>query len=208
MSNFTAKQIADLTSEITGELTTRSANKAAAEKKFMKAASEASIDGLKVLEAETFEQAVAIIASYKAPPVPLVTEEDLDGMGLFGLGDETVSICPHCGIDHVGNGYQVHGDDFKCDERTFCCLGCNGEWGPKIRRRANNGRNSPSRGYKIYLVGGKNAENPFRPGTKSHAAFKFVQDNPGTLFEDLKAMGVRMRTVTKMIRLGMARRQQ
>lgn len=77
---------------------------------------------------------------------------------------------------------------------------------PKAKR-TSNGRNSPYRGKKIFINGGKDAANVYRPGSKSHAAFEFVQKNPGTKFEDLRELGVRIRTVTEMLRHGMARAQ-
>lgn len=72
--------------------------------------------------------------------------------------------------------------------------------------RQSNGRNSPSKGCRISIVGGKDAANPYRPGSKSHAAFEFLQKHPGTLFEDLQGFGIRIRTVTEMLRHGQARR--
>lgn len=80
-----------------------------------------------------------------------------------------------------------------------------GERGPKIKRRASSGRNSPYRGSKIFVSGGNDATNPFRPKSKSHAAFDFVQTNPGTKFEDLQSFGVRIRTITECLRKGTMR---
>lgn len=72
-------------------------------------------------------------------------------------------------------------------------------------RRQASGRNSPYRGCKIYVSGGQDAVNPFRPKSKSHAAFDFVKSNPGTRFEDLQSFGVRIRTVTECLRKGFMR---
>jgi hypothetical protein len=59
---------------------------------------------------------------------------------------------------------------------------------------------------KIYVCGGAQAANPYRAGSKSHSAFEFVQKNGGTAFEDLKAFGVRIRTVTECLKNGTMRR--
>lgn len=44
--------------------------------------------------------------------------------------------CPHCGCD-LQNGAYEHdpSENYKCEERRFCCMGCGGEWGPLLRRR-------------------------------------------------------------------------
>lgn len=62
------------------------------------------------------------------------TAANLEELGLYGLGDsEETAVCPHCGTNHIGNGYQ----DFVgvrevggTMELTYTCLGCGGEWGP------------------------------------------------------------------------------
>jgi hypothetical protein len=132
----------------------------------------------------------------------------LGSLGEWGVGvSEKSAECPHCGINHLDNGFQVHiPGDFECVEREFCCLGCNGEWGKLIARRKSASRNSPSRGMKIYVCGGAQAANPYRAGSKSHSAFEFVQKNGGTAFEDLKAFNVRIRTVTECLKNGTMRR--
>lgn len=122
---------------------------------------------------------------------------DLEQLGEFGLGDSEESAeCPHCGINHRDNGWQVHGDGHKCDEMMFECLACGGEWGPKIQRRASSDRQPALKGQRLAVVGGKDAANPFREGSKSHAAFAYLQANPGSTYEELKAAGVRMRAIT------------
>ena len=122
---------------------------------------------------------------------------DLEQLGEFGLGDSEESAeCPHCGINHNGNGWQVHGEDHKCDQMMFECLACGGEWGPKIKRRAATDRQPSLKGEWLAVVGGKDAANPFREGSKSHAAFAFLQANRGATYEELKAAGVRMRAIT------------
>lgn len=75
---------------------------------------------------------------------------------------------------------------------------------PNSKKKANNGAGRRGRyaGMKISIIGGKDAANPFRKGSLSYAAFEFVQANPNTKFEDLSAAGVRMRTVTEMLRDG------
>lgn len=133
---------------------------------------------------------------------------DLGELGSFGLGENSRSAkCPHCGINHLDSGYSRHEpeDGAVHTEREWACLGCGGEWGAKIKRRASSGRNSPHRGSKIFVSGGKDATNPFRPKSKSHAAFEFVQSNPGTKFEDLQGFGVRIRTITECLRKGTMR---
>jgi hypothetical protein len=135
-------------------------------------------------------------------------EADLDSLGMNGVGvSEKSAECPFCGINHLDNGYSRHEpeDGAVHTEREWACLGCGGEWGAKIKRRASSGRNSPHRGSKIFVSGGKDATNPFRPKSKSHAAFEFVQSNPGTKFEDLQGFGVRIRTITECLRKGTMR---
>lgn len=122
---------------------------------------------------------------------------DLEQLGEFGLGDSEESAeCPHCGINHRDNGYERHGDDYKCNEFVHACLACGGEWGPKIQRRASSDRQPALKGQRLAVVGGKDAANPFREGSKSHAAFAYLQANPGSTYEELKAAGVRMRAIT------------
>lgn len=44
--------------------------------------------------------------------------------------------CPHCGIN-LGNGVFEHdpSENYKCDTNMFCCMACNGEFGPLLRKR-------------------------------------------------------------------------
>lgn len=70
----------------------------------------------------------------------LYTEEtavDLDTLGLYGTGsNEENAVCPHCGINHIDNGYQTAdgiADAGGTCEREYVCLACGGEWGPKVQ---------------------------------------------------------------------------
>lgn len=65
-------------------------------------------------------------------------------MTKFFTGDLTTldangnnGLCPHCNINHIDNGTYEHNpsDGYKCEEMTYCCMGCNGEWGPLLRKR-------------------------------------------------------------------------
>lgn len=51
--------------------------------------------------------------------------DDIAAYGEFGAGTEAAPACPHCGIDHKSNGYNVG------EEREHVCLACGGEWGPE-----------------------------------------------------------------------------
>lgn len=50
--------------------------------------------------------------------------DDITAYGEFGAGTAEAPACPHCGIDHKANGYNVG------DEHEHVCLACGGEWGP------------------------------------------------------------------------------
>lgn len=65
-----------------------------------------------------------------------------------------------------------------------------------IKQRASADRQPTLKGQRLAVVGGKDAANPFREGSKSHAAFAYLQANPGSTYEELKAAGVRMRAIT------------
>ena len=65
-----------------------------------------------------------------------------------------------------------------------------------IKRRASADRQPTLKGERLAVVGGKDAANPFREGSKSHAAFAYLQANHGSTYEELKAAGVRMRAIT------------
>lgn len=131
----------------------------------------------------------------KAKPDPLaeIGEDGLDGK------------CPHCGIDHKDNGYSRHGNDVTHEERIWMCLGCGGEWGTKIGRRTFRGRQSSLKGQTFKVVGGKDAANPYRSGSKSAAAFDWLQRNPGASYEDFKAAGQRVRTLQEEVKAGRIR---
>lgn len=137
---------------------------------------------------------------------PAEESVDLGQLGEFGLGDSEESAeCPHCGINHRYNGYQCHGDDYECDERVHACLACGNEWGKPIKRRASTDRQPTLKGQRLAVVGGKDAANPFREGSKSHATFAMVQANPGKTYEELRDMGARMRTITHSTKQGWIR---
>jgi hypothetical protein len=164
-------------------------------------------------EFASFRAAILPLASVDATfpgrePAEEEAVADLDELGINGVGvSEKSAECPFCGTNHLDNGYSRHEpeDGVVHTEREWACLACNGEWGAKIKRRASSGRNSPYRGSKIFVCGSKDAANPFRSGSKSHAAFEFVQSNPGTKFEDLQGFGVRIRTITECLRKGTMR---
>lgn len=69
---------------------------------------------------------------------PVWTRVDIASLGLYGLGgDEDTARCPHCGTNHMHNGYQtaesLSGDKVQHGLRAeYVCLGCNGEWGPAV----------------------------------------------------------------------------
>lgn len=146
------------------------------------------------------------IAEEGSPQTGVESDVDLEQLGEFGLGDNAMNAeCPHCGIDHYGNGWQMHSDEHKCDDMLFACLACGGEWGPKIKRRASADRQPTLKGQRLSVVGGKDAANPFREGSKSHATFAMVQANPGKTYEELRDMGARMRTITHSTKQGWIR---
>jgi len=139
---------------------------------------------------------------------PVESGVDLEQLGEFGLGDNAMNAeCPHCGIDHLSNGWQQHGDEHKCDEMMFACLACGGEWGPKIQRRASGERAPQMRlkGQCISLVGGREAINPYRESTKSFRAFEVMRENPKAAYEELVQLGAQGRTIRHEIRNGRAR---
>lgn len=76
---------------------------------------------------------------------------DLDNIQACGY-----SHCPHCGI-HLSNGVtdfdgmvDCHGSEkeaLKLMSREWCCLGCNGEWGPVVQAKGGKARGAPIRHY-------------------------------------------------------------
>ena len=66
-------------------------------------------------------------------------------------------------------------------------------------------RKSSKGDEQISVVGGKDAANPYREGTKSHAAFKLIQDNPGITRAEFKAQGGRGRTLSHGLMVGQFR---
>lgn len=69
---------------------------------------------------------------------PVWTRVDIASLGLYGCGgDEDGARCPHCGTNHMQNGYQtaesLSGDNVKHGLKAeYVCLGCGGEWGPQV----------------------------------------------------------------------------
>jgi len=72
-------------------------------------------------------------------------------------------------------------------------------------QRASGERQPTLKGQRLSVVGGKDAANPFREGSKSHATFAMVQANPGKTYEELRDMGARMRTITHSTKQGWIR---
>ena len=72
-------------------------------------------------------------------------------------------------------------------------------------KRASTDRQPTLKGQRLSVVGGKDAANPFREGSKSHATFAMVQANPGKTYEELRDMGARMRTITHSTKQGWIR---
>lgn len=70
----------------------------------------------------------------------------------------------------------------------------------EAKPKAAKSRASKLDGLTFKVNGGKQADNPYREGTKSFAAFKLVQDNPGISFEEFKAQGGRVRTLQEDLR--------
>lgn len=79
------------------------------------------------------------------------TSEDLDNIQATGY-----SHCPHCGI-HLGNGVtdfdgmvDSHGSEreaLKLMSHEWSCLGCNGEWGAAVGKKASKGHPASLRVY-------------------------------------------------------------
>lgn len=68
----------------------------------------------------------------------VVSTTPINKLGLYGHGtSEANAVCPHCGINHMDNGYSVDEPGHRTDERQYQCLGCGGEWGPKVKRRTS-----------------------------------------------------------------------
>jgi len=86
----------------------------------------------KRLDAERVEQAEAVLAGKHA---------DLSTLDINGIDDR----CPHCGV-HLSNGVCSYEDldaqGKKATTHEYTCLGCNGEWGPKVGKRTS----TPSKG--------------------------------------------------------------
>lgn len=105
--------------------------------------------------------------------------------------------CPECGAE----------SDCRVERnQAIYCLIC-GHRDHCLEKPKRHGRLSPYSGMHVYVVGGAEASNPYRVGTQSRKAFAFVQKNPGTFFDHLKEKGVRVRTITELIRSGHIRLQ-
>jgi len=158
-------------------------------------------------KAEEVVEPITEPAKAPDPVAESLSDDELDGLDEFGVGvSEKSAECPHCGINHLGNGWQVHGDDHRCSERVFTCLACNGEWGPKIQRRKVESRQPRTdKDVKIAVVGGKDAANPYREGSASHKAFALIQGQPGITRAEFEAAGGRVRTMTHGLKIGQLR---
>lgn len=83
------------------------------------------------------------------------TPEALAALGLYGRGGiEENAMCPHCGINHIRNGYQtaesLSDDGVKHTMKNeYICLACNGEWGPQVKARATKPDSHTGKGLKI-----------------------------------------------------------
>lgn len=91
------------------------------------------------------DQMRAALEAHHAPavqdaPVQDTPEIDLAALGKWGKMVDDTAACPHCGINHIENGYTTPDDYAANSERTlheegaqhaeFQCMACNGEWGP------------------------------------------------------------------------------
>ena len=76
---------------------------------------------------------------------------------------------------------------------------------PKPKARAKSEKQPSLKGRRISVIGGKDAANPYREGSKSHATFAMVQANPGKTYDELRDMGARMRTITHSTKTGTMR---
>lgn len=128
----------------------------------------------------------------------------------FGLGkNEATAECPHCGVNHFEKGHNVHhATDHPNKERRFRCNTCGGEWGKlnkEVKPRIAKDRASSLKGFRLRVVGGASAANPYRIGSLSHKAFDLVQQNPDLTFEDFKEMGGRVRTLQEDVKAGRIR---
>ena len=151
------------------------------------------------------------MAAEGSPHTGVEPSVDLEQLGEFGLGDNDENAeCPHCGINHIDNGFTTQErqreEGFPLNEKMFyACLACSGEWGPKIRRRASSDRQPTLKNCRFHVNGGKSAPNPFRAGSKSHAAFALVQGQPNISYQEFKAAGGRLRTLTHAVKIGYIR---
>jgi hypothetical protein len=130
------------------------------------------------------------------------TPEELELLGQFGLGaDHDTALCPHCGINHCDNGHSMHGDGAEHETSKWACLGCNGEWGELIAKRATSTRAVHADDAKITKV----EANPKREGTKAHARFALYKKGM-TVREALEAgvtrQDLRWDTERKLVVIG------
>ena len=73
------------------------------------------------------------------------------------------------------------------------------------QRRASSDRQPTLKNCRFHVNGGKSAPNPFRAGSKSHAAFALVQGQPNISYQEFKAAGGRLRTLTHAVKIGYIR---
>lgn len=75
----------------------------------------------------------------------------------------------------------------------------------EAKRRTSVDRQPTLKGRRLSVVGGVDAVNPFREGSKSHETFALVQANYGKTYEELREMGARMRAITHSVKQGWMR---
>lgn len=100
---------------------------------------------LEAMRAALREHAAQVQPETVQSDAPVLHEEhkvQLDTLGLYGMGDEHNPVCPHCGIDHIDNGFttpdtpganELQGrtlHQLGQQHAEFACMGCGGEWGP------------------------------------------------------------------------------
>lgn len=115
---------------------------------------------------------------------------DLASLGIDGNGGK----CPHCGADHT-NGFIGYDDLDKAGKGTmgheFACLGCGGEWGPVIVRRAT----SKPTGTGLPIEKNREKQNGVaRPsvGGKCRAVWDWLDAHPTATSKDVKAVATEM----------------
>jgi hypothetical protein len=95
----------------------------------LEAAQQAALDALGAEQAELDARNAAEAAR----------AAELAAMGEFGAGTAEAPACPHCGINHIDNGFCTRDDEVANKPGVTChmegmneayeCLGCLGRWG-------------------------------------------------------------------------------